>query len=370
MKNCSVLEKLAVVYSKLFACAKIGQFDVNETFLEICEKLGIVSFSQQIKIFNAENESVESDGVLIFVNDDKYDYHSLCFSSALIDDLISEGKLSFNSFLIPLKFIDSVKLKFNDMFFRMSPTENEGLFFSNNERNLNIQSFSRITGFKPETIIKMKNENFLSDETLKSVLKIAGLKQDEIINNKTETKDLFFAGQKSFCEDKFLLTSKAKSLINLPIVKDSQNSTFDCASFVSYLFMAELGIDIQEGGFGNSTTGKIMSSKIGRCFLIDEKTSLNNKIDFVLKNTEIGDVMLFHRQSAKCGFVEEDNWYPGHVGIYIGDGKYIDARHRRGDVQIVEIDNDDYMNCFIGFKRFIFEKNYGSQEIETYKQNQ
>ena len=64
------------------------------------------------------------------------------------------------------------------------------------------------------------------------------------------------------------------------------------------------------------------------------------------------------------GFVEEDNWYPGHVGIYVGDGKYIDARHRRGDIRMVEINNDDYMNCFIGFKRFIFEKNYGSQEYE------
>lgn len=349
------------------------QFDINETFLKICEKFGVVSFSQQIKFFNAENESVESDGALIFVDDDKYDYHAVCLSSVLLDDMLCDN-VSFNSFLIPLKFIDSVKFKIDDKEYRMCPAENEGLFFSSNKRNLNIQSFSKTTGFEPETVIQMKNENFLSDEILKKVInnvsQISGLKQDEIIKNKAETKGLFFAGQKSFCEDRFLLASKAISLIALPIVKDSQNSTFDCASFVSYLFMAELGIDIQEGGFGSSTTGKIMSSKSGKCFLINEETSLDNKIDFVLKNAEIGDVMLFHRQSAKNGFVEEDNWYPGHVGIYVGNGKYIDARHRRGDIRMVEINNDDYMNCFIGFKRFIFEKNYGSQEYENGRQNQ
>jgi cell wall-associated NlpC family hydrolase len=128
--------------------------------------------------------------------------------------------------------------------------------------------------------------------------------------------------------------------------------------------MAELGIDIQFNGIGNSTTGKIMSSDNGMCCLIDEEKSVQEKCGFVLKNAEIGDVLLFHRQSVKSKMVEKDNWYPGHVGIYIGDGKYIDARHRRGDVRVVDINNDEYMNCFIGFKRFIFEKTFEPEVLK------
>ena len=345
---------------------------MNETFLKCCEKFEIISFPQQIKFFNEENISIESEGVLIFADDDKYDYHSLCFSSVLLENMLCDD-VSFNSFLIPLKFIDSIKVLNGEKCFRVCPTENEGLFFSNNKRNLDIQRFSLLTEIEPEKIIKMKNQAFVDNEKLRLLLEnvshLTGLKTDEVLKKSSETRDLFFASEKGFNIDKVALAEKAKSLVGMQIVKDSQNTTFDCASFVAYLFMAELGIDILQNGFGSSTTGKIMSSDNGKCFLIDEYKSLEKKIDFVLNSAEVGDVMLFHRQSAKSNFVEEDNWFPGHVGIYIGDGKYIDARHRRGDVRIVDIAGDEYMNCFIGFKRFMFEKVLEGESFENGKQN-
>ena len=102
--------------------------------------------------------------------------------------------------------------------------------------------------------------------------------------------------------------------------------------------------------------------------MIDEHKSLENKVEFILNNAKTGDVFLFHRQSAKSNFVSENNKFPGHVGIYVGDGKYIDARHNRGDVRLVDITDDLYMKKFIGIKRFIFEKSLENENFEIEKQ--
>ena len=106
-----------------------------------------------------------------------------------------------------------------------------------------------------------------------------------------------------------------------------------------------------------------MSSPVGKNQLINETASIDEKIKFVIKNAKVGDVMLFHRQSQDAAKPEPDNFYPGHVGVYIGDGKYIDARYNRGDVSIVDITKDAYMNCFVGIKSILdktpatYEKN-------------
>ena len=365
------MEKLAIIYNYIFMNMHKGEFDASE-YLELCEKFGIAANPQKINYFNSVM-SIEGDSVIVLIDDEKYDYHAVCFSSVLLDDLISEGKLSFNSFLIPLKFIDAVKFKVDGKEYRMCPAENEGLFFSNNKRNFDIQKLSSLTGLDVERIIDMKNGDFLSDDIFKRLLKnvsqLTNLEADEVCDLKNKLKNLFFAIKTNAHSDRLCVAQKAKELVGMQIVKDNQNSTFDCASFVAYLFMSEIGVDIQHGGYGNSTTGKIMSSSFGDVFLIDERKSIEEKSEFVLKNAEIGDVMLFHRQSANSTAVEDDNWYPGHVGMYIGDGKYIDARHRRGDVRVVDISNDEYMKCFIGLKRFILEKSYDSQEFENAKQN-
>ncbi len=356
MNNCSILEKLAVIYQYLFERLNAIGFDANEAYLSFCQRFGICAFPQKVNFFNKE-EIIESEGLLIFVDDDKYGYQAVVFSSLCLDDWLGEHQNTYNAFLIPLKFIDAVKIGVNDTIFRMCPAEREGLFFSNNKLNFDIQTISSLTGFDASKIIEMKNADFLSDAVFENVLKnvsrFAGLDEKRIIAWKTKAKTLFFASKGNVFQDRRVIAEKANELLGTKIVKNSQNSTFDCASFVSYLFMTELGVDIQAGGIGNSTTGKIMSSSVGKNYLIHENKSLQEKYEFVLKNAEIGDVLLFHRQSANSQKVEADNWFPGHVGIYVGDGKYIDARHRRGDVAVVDMKTDEYMNCFIGFKKIL-----------------
>ena len=367
------MEKFALIYNEFFKFSNCYNNDVVNLFLNLCNQLGVFAIRQKVVFSDGNNEMIESETLLVAIDDGKYNYRSICLSSPMLDNLINGENISYNSFLIPLKFIDSVKVDFNDKVFRIYPIENEGLFFSNNMNNYDIQAFSKVTGLDFEKILSMKNEEFLSDESLFQVLncisKFSNVKVKEIIEQKDKTKDFFFANSKNLKDDRLSLLKLAESLVGVQIVKDSQNSTFDCASFVSYLFMAELGIDIQFNGIGNSTTGKIMSSDSGMSFLIDEEKSVQEKCGFVLKNAEVGDVLLFHRQSVKSKMVEKDNWYPGHVGIYIGDGKYIDARHRRGDVRVVDINNDEYMNCFIGFKRFILEKEFEPEVLENDKQS-
>ncbi len=68
----------------------------------------------------------------------------------------------------------------------------------------------------------------------------------------------------------------------------------------------------------------------------------------------MGDILFFHRQSKSENHTTENNWYPGHCGLYLGNHKYIDSRlTTRGDIAIVDIENDCYMDNFIGFKDII-----------------
>ena len=128
----------------------------------------------------------------------------------------------------------------------------------------------------------------------------------------------------------------------------------DCATFVKYVFNNYFDINVLRDGFGRSWTGMILTSSQGQNHLIDENISLQQKINFVNSKCKAGDILFFHRQSAVANKTNEDNWYPGHCGIYLGNNKYIDSRlTTRGDIAIVNMDDDNYMKNFIGFKDVI-----------------
>ena len=328
-------------------------------FLEICKLLKLKAISQDYALC-VQGQSIENDGVLIFIDDEKYNYKTIAFSDCCLDEIVSNEGISFNSFLIPLKFVDAIKINYKSQILRFRPFEREGLFYSNSVFNEDILNFSKMISESEKSVVDFKNSNFLNEEQLKKILKSVANAIDfddkAAMKNYRNSKVLFFARQENESFDRELIANCANDMIDLKIVKDSQNSTFDCASFVSYLYMSELGIDIMHGGIGNSSTGKIMSSDFGESLLIDESIDIKSKIQFIKKHAKVGDVLLFHRQSRNSNEVESDNWFPGHVGIYVGDEKYIDARHRRGNVSLVDMNDDEYMNCFVGFKNFISEK--------------
>ena len=90
-----------------------------------------------------------------------------------------------------------------------------------------------------------------------------------------------------------------------------------------------------------------MTSDIGKLFTINKNDKNNLKL---LK----GDILLIHRQSLKENEPKEDNKYPGHCGLYIGNGKFIHATKVTNRVCISKINEENmWSKKLIGYKRII-----------------
>lgn len=129
--------------------------------------------------------------------------------------------------------------------------------------------------------------------------------------------------------------------------------TFDCAGLVWYIYKEILDINIYENGFGLSTTTKIMTSNYGRLTLFDEDNL--NKNFSLIKN---GDIVLFHRQSLKDTIPKENNKYPGHCGIYLGNNRFIHCSRSKGRVVINDFLKNDYWNRVLVASKNVFDENY------------
>lgn len=110
--------------------------------------------------------------------------------------------------------------------------------------------------------------------------------------------------------------------------------SFDCAGLVWYVYNEMFNINLYEGGYGLSTTTKIMTSDYGNLLLFDNDKDLS-----LIKS---GDILFFHRQSLNDNVPTEDNKYPGHCGIYIGNNKFIHSLKSEGRVVISDFENNDY----------------------------
>ncbi len=127
---------------------------------------------------------------------------------------------------------------------------------------------------------------------------------------------------------------------------------FDCAGLVWYIYNEVLGINLYENGFGLSTTTKIMTSNYGRLTLFDEG-NLNKNLSLI----HVGDIVFFHRQSLKDTIPKENNKYPGHCGIYLGNNRFIHCSRPKGKVVISNFMKNDYWNKVLVASKNVFDKN-------------
>lgn len=133
--------------------------------------------------------------------------------------------------------------------------------------------------------------------------------------------------------------------------KEQGPDIFDCEGLVHYIYEELFDIDIFEDGYGLSTTTKLMTSSYGKIILFDEH-NLNKDLSVIKR----GDVLFFHRQSMSDNIPKEDNKYPGHCGIYLGNNKFIHCTKSKGLVYISNFEKCEYWkNVLVGSKDIILD---------------
>ena len=98
-----------------------------------------------------------------------------------------------------------------------------------------------------------------------------------------------------------------------------------------------------------STTTKIMTSSYGKVTLYNESIKDISLI-------KPGDILLIHRQAPDADKPTEDNKYPGHCGLYLGNNKFIHATryHHYDKVIISELKKENiWTKKLIGYKNII-----------------
>lgn len=111
-----------------------------------------------------------------------------------------------------------------------------------------------------------------------------------------------------------------------------------------------------------------MTSKYGKLTLFKEN-DINKDLNLI-KN---GDIVFFHRQSLKDNIPTENNKYPGHCGIYLGEQKFIHASMPKQRVVISDFSKNEYwLQVLVGSKdifynfeqeNFVFEKETISKQL-------
>lgn len=134
---------------------------------------------------------------------------------------------------------------------------------------------------------------------------------------------------------------------------------FDSAGFTYFIFKELLDVDINKDGYGLDNSTKQLTNGIGDLKIYKEDDF--NKINY-LKNIKKGDLLFFHTKSLDDNGPTVLNNFPGHVGIYFGDNKFIHASYIKEKVVIEELD-DKWLNILVASRDIIgdiIEKNYVS----------
>ena len=132
----------------------------------------------------------------------------------------------------------------------------------------------------------------------------------------------------------FLLPALFFSFAEHPLLEEAQlhldkkyvyatagEKTFDCSGFTTYVFK-HFGISLNRASKGQIKNGVAV-----------EKSKL-----------QAGDLVIFNNES---------NSAIGHVGIYIGSGKFIHAANKKEGVTITELSMSYYSKRYVGARRVI-----------------
>jgi len=182
-------------------------------------------------------------------------------------------------------------------------------------------------------VVKVVKKKKQSNKALKTAL----IKQAKPLSSKrvkrrhtVRVDDILFKSAKpNFMAFSGFGSSKAKNIINVAKQKlgrkyvwgaVGQRGTFDCSGFTSYVYKKN-GINIPRTSINQSKFGKFISRR----------------------NLKKGDLIFFDTSKHKKGYVN-------HVGIYLGNGKFIHASSAKKKVVVSNL-SKFYAQRYVGARR-------------------
>lgn len=331
----------------------------------LCEKLDLQCAVQGCYAKDKTGKSVNHANCLVYLNDKKYGICGLYYSDPRMDciDFKNEGAWNLNMLALPITETSRILIKLwnDDTIIEMN--DFQSIYYSRKPTSFDLEYFGKFFNFSDsDMVMQLKYCKEVTAEQIGLALSKIGLAESNVlitINTLNKRKNLFFHDFASTS----ILNEWEKRIAFCQYIQDFANHfgrkdnvcKLDCATFVYRLYKNFFGIDLIKDGKGGSWTGKILTSSIGeKPVLLNEDMALSRKINFIDINCRAGDILFFHRQSQSANRVSNENHFPGHCGIYLGNHKYIDSRlTTRGGIAIVDIENDNYMQYFIGYKNII-----------------
>ena len=147
-------------------------------------------------------------------------------------------------------------------------------------------------------------------------------------NNRITIDDIFFKvlhpfGMGSSSTKRANIIKLAKTKLGKRYVWGAvgKGGTFDCSGFTNYVYKKN-GIRIPRTSFNQSKYGAYVSRN----------------------NLQKGDLIFFDTSKRHKGYVN-------HVGIYLGNGKFIHASSAKKKVVITSLKKKFYSRCYVGARR-------------------
>lgn len=206
-----------------------------------------------------------------------------------------------------------------------------------------IAKIRKANGLKKNEIIKVgkvlkvpQNQNTIKFAKVKKkasgkklAASISNLDTINIEKSKVEKRDTFafsdiFSSKKAKDTDKCIkITSLAKKKLGKRYVwgASGNKNTYDCSSFTKYVYK-NIGVNIPRTSINQSKFGKHV------------------KRDELQK----GDLVFFDTSKKRKGYVN-------HVGIYLGENKFIHASSAKKKVVITSLNKNFYSNRYRGARR-------------------
>ncbi|MBP9741904.1 MAG: C40 family peptidase [Burkholderiales bacterium] len=160
---------------------------------------------------------------------------------------------------------------------------------------------------------------------------------DENDDDTAQTKEVAVGQDSQDMIGSMLLQSV--SLIGIPYKwgGNTPQQGMDCSGFIRYVFKKSLGINLPR------TAGEM--AKVGKRVSIDE--------------LEPGDLIFFNTKRG----------YNTHMGMYIGNNKFIQAPHTGADIQVTEL-NSSWRSKINGAKRIVQEDEDGNGKtvVQSYQE--